>query len=149
MDNEENHFHRPTTWSREQQLVESENEIKNLRAQISDLERNTHSDGKHIKALEEQLATYEKIINIFIESPQNKLMGDVRTLEDHKKSMMEALGVNNPWPITDVLTKLIESTEYLLNVNNYDKHGWEEVSHCTKVGREILTKLNQALKGES
>lgn len=60
--------------------------------------------------------------------------------------LLAALGVGEAWPITDVLMKLIESTEYLLDVKNYDRQGWEEVSHCTKVGRKMVSDILVALK---
>lgn len=67
------------------------------------------------------------------------------TSQQETARLREALGVNDAWPITDVLLKLIEATEYLLDVKNYDKTGWEEVSHCTKVGRKMMESINEAL----
>lgn len=60
----------------------------------------------------------------------------------------EALGVHDSWPVTDVLNKLVEATEYLLDVKNYDRVGWEEVSHCAKLGREYSTKILEALNSK-
>lgn len=68
------------------------------------------------------------------------------TVSSAGKEVSDLLGTHEPWPLTDVLLKLIESTEYLLHVNNYDRHGWEEVSHSTKIGSEYLDKLTQSLK---
>lgn len=53
----------------------------------------------------------------------------------------EIVDVYNSWPLPDVLAKLVEATDHLLNVRNYDLTGWEEVSHCVKRGREILAVL--------
>lgn len=60
--------------------------------------------------------------------------------------LLAALGIGEAWAITDVLMKLIESTEYFLDVKDYDRHGWEEVSHCTKVGRKMISDIQLALK---
>lgn len=65
---------------------------------------------------------------------------------DKNAKLLAALGVGEAWPITDVLMKLIESTEYLLDVKNYDRQGWEEVSYCTKVGRKMVSDILVALK---
>ena len=47
---------------------------------------------------------------------------------------------DNPWPTVDVLTKLIEATEYLLHHNNYDGQWHEEYQLCVKRGKEIIVK---------
>lgn len=66
-------------------------------------------------------------------------------LVKQNSDIREALGIDKPWPITDVLNKLVESTEYLLEVKNYDKVGWEDVSHCTKIGREMSAKIIEVI----
>jgi hypothetical protein len=50
-------------------------------------------------------------------------------------------GHDNPWPLSDVLEKLIWSSEYLLNKKDYDGHCHEEIRHCINRGKEILTHL--------
>ena len=60
-----------------------------------------------------------------------------------ESQIVQILGFHEAWPLRDVLSKLVESTEYLLNVKNYDGHGWEEVLHCTKRGREIIALLHK------
>ena len=53
----------------------------------------------------------------------------------------EILGNDKSWPLKDVLDKLIEASEILLHEKNYDRHGWEEISHCVKRGKEIVSIL--------
>lgn len=65
-----------------------------------------------------------------------------QTEEKPEERIVEILGVYNAWPLKDVLAKLVEVTEYLLDVKNYDRTGWEEVSGCAKRGREYLYLLN-------
>jgi len=55
--------------------------------------------------------------------------------------MDKILGNDNPWPLKDVLNKLIEASEILLHEKNYDRHGWEEISRCVKRGKEIVSIL--------
>lgn len=57
------------------------------------------------------------------------------------KSLQEVLGIHNAWPLVGVLKKLTGAAKYLLDVKNYDRHGWEEVSHCVKRGEEIISLL--------
>jgi hypothetical protein len=45
---------------------------------------------------------------------------------------------DQPWPLRDVVQKLCEATEILLNEKNYDGHGHEEISHALKVAHEWL-----------
>jgi hypothetical protein len=53
----------------------------------------------------------------------------------------QALGIDTAWPLVDVLDKLIEGTEILLNKKNYDGHGWEEISLAVKKGKEVVSLL--------
>jgi hypothetical protein len=69
----------------------------------------------------------------------------IEGLRAELKRKDEALGFGEAWPLPDVLSKLVESTEYLLDVKNYDKVGWEEVSHCTKLGRQYIDKINSVI----
>jgi hypothetical protein len=52
-----------------------------------------------------------------------------------------SLDLDNPWPLYDVLQKLIWASEYLLNEKSYDGGNYEEISHCVKRGKEILKKI--------
>lgn len=52
------------------------------------------------------------------------------------------LGVGSPWPLKDVLNKLIEAAGILLDKKNYDGHGWEEIHHRTVIGKQIVEKIS-------
>lgn len=66
----------------------------------------------------------------------------------HTKYIVEykLLDLTNPWPLKDVLNKLIEATEILLHQKNYDGHGWEEISHCVQRGKEIINNLDNTIQ---
>jgi hypothetical protein len=49
------------------------------------------------------------------------------------------IGMDEAWPLVDVLKKLIEASEILLHKKDYDGHGWEEMEHCVKRGKEIVS----------
>jgi len=42
------------------------------------------------------------------------------------------------WPPRDVVAKLVESTEHLLQVHDCDHQGWEEVDAALRVAKEYL-----------
>jgi len=54
----------------------------------------------------------------------------------------EILGEDQPWPLTDVLKKLIEASEILLHKKNYDGHGWEEIRHAVEVAKQKVRLLS-------
>lgn len=70
---------------------------------------------------------------------------DVRRLENElreSKAEVERLkGCDNAWPLQDVLTKLVDASDYLLHRKDYDGHGHEELLHCVKRGKEIISQL--------
>jgi hypothetical protein len=57
-------------------------------------------------------------------------------------SLESVLALDNPWCLRDVLKKLIEASEILLQQKDYDGHGWEEISHCVDRGNEIVSILS-------
>jgi hypothetical protein len=60
----------------------------------------------------------------------------------------EIIGMDKAWPLVDVLYKLVEASEILLHKKNYDGHGWEEIEHCIKRGKEII-QIFDNLKNKS
>jgi hypothetical protein len=51
------------------------------------------------------------------------------------------LGLNNPYPTTDVLERLAQAAEYLLHENSYDGPDYEEIEICVKRAREIIKEI--------
>ncbi|MEY5049422.1 MAG: hypothetical protein RLZZ175_2781 [Bacteroidota bacterium] len=51
------------------------------------------------------------------------------------------LGLSDPWCLVEVLDKLIMATEVLLDKENYDRHGWEEVHYAKEKAKEYKKKL--------
>jgi hypothetical protein len=48
--------------------------------------------------------------------------------------------MDQPWPLHDVLAKLCDATEHLLDVHDCDGHGHEEYRTAAKRGRELCDK---------
>jgi hypothetical protein len=54
----------------------------------------------------------------------------------------QILGLNQPWPLVDVLKKLVEASEILLHKKSYDGHGYEEINQAVDRAKEIIALLN-------
>lgn len=57
----------------------------------------------------------------------------------------KALRLEDPWCTKDVLRKLAEAADILLNEKDYDGHGWESIEHAGKAAREIIATLESDL----
>lgn len=55
-----------------------------------------------------------------------------------------ALGMDQPWPLPDVLAKLIEATEHLLKQHDCDAHGHEEYRAAADYGHALMLVLRAA-----
>jgi hypothetical protein len=53
----------------------------------------------------------------------------------------EVIGADQPWPLYDVLKKLIEASEILLHTKNFDGHGWEEIHHAAERAKQIIINI--------
>lgn len=54
--------------------------------------------------------------------------GDVYAMED----------TEHPWPSRDVLGKLVEAAETLMNQYSYDGHGYEQITEAVKRAKEMI-----------
>lgn len=82
----------------------------------------------------------------------NKIQSRITELESENTALKlevdklkEAFGLNEPWPVTAVLEKLVFAADFLLSQYNYDGQGWEDISHCTDVASEMITKINSVI----
>ncbi len=51
---------------------------------------------------------------------------------------VEPGAIDTPWPARDVVAKLVEAADILLDDKNYDGHGWETIHQARQVAREFL-----------
>ena len=68
---------------------------------------------------------------------QTKLAERTRELEEAKAT----LGNDTPWPLGDVLARLIQGCEHLLIDHACDQHGYEALDHSVRAGRRYLGAL--------
>ena len=58
----------------------------------------------------------------------------------------EVFGMSEPWPLNDILAKLVEATQHLLDDHNCDTHGHEEFRHAASGGKACLSRIQSALR---
>lgn len=55
--------------------------------------------------------------------------------------LRQIFGLDTEWPLSDVLSNLIETSDILLKKHQYDGHGHETLKYATDKAREILKLL--------
>lgn len=58
-------------------------------------------------------------------------------------------GMSTPWPLPDVLAKLIAATEHLLRDHDCDAHGHEEYKAAVDSGKTLLAGLRSSSETDS
>lgn len=66
---------------------------------------------------------------------------DSRQLRFLKQQLADIRQDGNAWPTKDVLSKLIEAAETLLNHHDYDGHGYEEILAAVDQAKRVVAKL--------
>ena len=66
--------------------------------------------------------------------------GDVRGALRSESSARPTCSTATPWPPRDAVEKLVEATDILLDLHNYDGHGWEMVHEARAVARDWLKR---------
>ena len=55
----------------------------------------------------------------------------------------DVIGLHETFPLTDVLSHLINAAEYLLHKKDYDGHDYEEIAICVRRAKEIKELLDK------
>jgi len=69
-----------------------------------------------------------------------------RRAVETKAAPRDFMRLSTPWPLPDVLEKLLEATEHLLKDHDCDAHGHELFRRAVKVGRDILPLMRGAVE---
>lgn len=75
---------------------------------------------------------------------EQKLLAAIELDEAFKRGHEQALQLmakDSPWPLIDVMQKLIEATDHLLNDHNCDRHGHELFSQARDIAQTILDEM--------
>lgn len=102
----------------------------------------TNNKYKEMKTAEHYLMRWrdnEFELHELIELAQKEAYN--QATEDDKEKILTITGEDNPYPLRDVLKRLIWATEYLLHVKNYDGHQYEELGQCVRRAREIMESI--------
>lgn len=65
-------------------------------------------------------------------------------MTDSLTSNLRSTGMDTPWPLHDVLARLIEATEHLLHYHSCDMHGHEEWGAAVASGKTLLQAIHAA-----
>lgn len=71
--------------------------------------------------------------------------GDSMRFAAPSGSESPSLLMDEPWPLRDILAKLVEAADILLDDKDYDGHGWEEIAGCRDRAKAILATQNSVL----
>lgn len=106
-------------------------------------------DGKLVDGLQKRIAELETANN----SLQTRLNDTIRAREDLRderdanaqaaRELAATKAMGAPWPLRDVLSKLIEAASILLDDKSYDGHGYELIGAARAAARETLLHLDQ------
>lgn len=83
------------------------------------------------------------ILQSFKEEKIGKETAENEILYLFQKKHSKMLGLEDPYPLSDVLDRLKWATEYLLHKKDYDGHCYEELNQCVKRAEEILSELKK------
>lgn len=67
---------------------------------------------------------------------------EVRDLRAETARLRNALGIGTPWPLRDVLERLADAAEHLLDDHGCDTHGHEGVRFACLAAGRIITALD-------
>lgn len=88
---------------------------------------------------------YEKILDEAAELYlQSNVIDFKRKIEERDEFIKEVLGIENSWPLIDVLKKLMWATEYLLTDKDYDGNKHEELRMCVDMAKAITYTIEKA-----
>lgn len=70
---------------------------------------------------------------------------DERARTAERDRLLSVIGMDSPWPLHDVIGKLVEATEHMLADHDCDCHGHEEFQIAARRGRELREAIMAAL----
>lgn len=112
---------------------------------------NKNADHRLVNNIKESKEGYQAtaIIKLFANSRASQ---EAETMKrnpvsfEQAKQQVERLNqenLSNPWPLKDVLSKLIEAADILLHKKDYDGHGHEEIFIAVQRAKEIRQQVER------
>jgi len=71
----------------------------------------------------------------------DELERDFAKVTKQRDELAGLLGMDTPWPITDVLAKLSDAADHLLRDHACDQHGYEDVAAARDAARAALARI--------
>jgi len=107
------------------------------------LRLNGDGDLKHIEACKKAILVYAEEIKDHLPLLSKDLLTKYRfSSKEQGEKEPNILGLDNAWPLKNVLEKLIEATNILLHNKSYDGQGYEEMQICVSRAKEIIGELS-------
>jgi len=78
---------------------------------------------------------------ILCSSCYGKELAETRDMEANIKAHEELLGMSTPWPLQEILKRLIEATEHLLDHHSCDCIGHEGKRYATYKAKALMERL--------
>lgn len=129
-------------------IVEQKNEyIDNRNRTLREQEKLMESVEKDRDLYKREFERAAKIIGelrISVKVDEQKLIDSGKELE--RIAVKAVIGMDRPWPLTDILSKLSGAAEILLNEKGYDADEWEEIAECVSHGRLYVSHFSEWLK---
>jgi len=88
-----------------------------------------------------KIKTPEEILEVNFYRPKDTLKYYeyiVDCMEQYGEQYKNLMGLDNPFPLKDVLKKLVDAADILLYKKNYDGANYEEIEICIKRAKEII-----------
>ena len=62
-------------------------------------------------------------------------------MEEKLELAMKVYRMSEPWCLEAVLKQLVKATDILLKEKGYDGNTYEEMEHCSKIGKELIEEI--------
>lgn len=72
---------------------------------------------------------------------ERELMADAKRLKERVAELEDVFGQAEPWPLVDVLARLLDLGEHAQTAHSCDRHGYEEDLEAMKSGYQLLKRL--------
>ncbi len=131
-----------------QKTVQQKNEcIDNRNRTLREQEKlmeNVEKDRDLYKREFERAAKIIDELRISVKDDEQKLIDSGKELE--RIAVKDVLGMGRAWSIADILSKLCNAAEILLNKKDYDGDGWEEIGEAVSHGRLCMSSVDEWLQ---
>lgn len=117
-----------------------------LRIALDALTMQRSSDPLRVawRELAEAIRTHKRSPSLFATLSFPDVVADLDASERVNAAL---LGLDHPWSVLDVLSKLADAAEHLRDVHDCDAHGYEEVKAAAEAARAHVARIQLFVAG--